>query len=389
MRKLSLLAAAGLIVVPMTASAESLDDILASNGALATSSAVPAKLSYDDGVRIEADNFDMKLNLHIQANAAYEDFEDASDRGLSDRTSFDVPRARIIFGGNLLGGEASYFLQADFVGDHEEGGDSSQLKDAWLRWNWNKDVGFQMGQFKVPFGRQELASDAKLEFVERSEASDVFTPSRDRGAMISGASGDIGYAIGAFNGGSDGENYVSEGVDTNLRGGAQVYWSNSDYGSRSMEGDYNNTDGTGLTAGLSTDYEQDTVDGVDYDAFLLGGDVGLRTGGFALQGELFWAWYDPDQDDSDSSNDLGYYVQAGYMVVPKEWEVAGRFSGVNPDSDGSVLGTDDSYEYAIAVNRYYNGHNLKLTLQATFDQEDGDENDTLDSRYEAQVNGYF
>ncbi len=173
MRKLSLLAAAGLLAVPMTASAESLDDILANNGALATSNAVPAKLSYDDGVKIEADGFDMKVNLHIQANASYRDYEDAEARGKNDRTSFDVPRARVIFGGNLLGGDASYFLQADFVGDHEEEGDDSQLKDAWLRFKWSKEAGFQMGQFKVPFGRQELVSDAKLEFVERSLVSDA------------------------------------------------------------------------------------------------------------------------------------------------------------------------------------------------------------------------
>lgn len=388
MRKLSLIAAAGLLAVPYAANAESLDDILASNGVLSTSNAVPAKLSYDDGVRIEAEGFDMKMNLHIQTNASYQEYENSEARGKEDRTDFDVPRARLLFGGNLLGGDASYFLQADFVGNHEEGGDTSQLKDAWLRFNWGKEAGVQMGQFKVPFGRQELASDAKLEFVERSQASDVFTPSRDRGAMVSGSSGDIGYAAGVFNGSSDGETYTTDGVDTNLRGGAQVYYSSANYGSRSMEGDYNNTDGMGYTAGLSADYEEDKIEGVVNDVLILGGDAALRSGGFALQGEFFWATIDPDE--GDSSDNIGYYLQAGYMVVPKEWEVAGRFSGVNPDSDGGPLGADDLYQYALAVNRFFNGHNLKLTLQVTFNQTDTDEgDDTTDTRYEAQVNGWF
>ena len=399
MRKLSLLAAAGLLAVAMTAKAESLDDILASNGVLATSSAAPAKLSYADGVKIEAPDagFDMKINLLIQATASYTDYENASERGLNDKTSFDIPRARLIFGGNLLNGEVSYFLQADFVGNQNDAtddntddtGDTSELKDAWLRWNWNKDIGLQMGQFKVPFGRQELVNDHLLQFISRSQASDDFTPGRDRGSMISGKTGDIGYALGVFNGQSDGENFNTAGVDPDLQGGGQVYFSSSNYGSRKSEGDYEQTEGVGFTAGVSSDVMQGTNDGDDFTLVEVAGDAGLRSEGLSLQAEYFWASYDPD--GGDNSNNTGYYAQAGYMVVPKEWEVAGRFSGVNPDSDGSPLGSNDQYQYALAINRFYNGPNLKLTLQATFDQTDGngEEEDTLDQVYEAQVSGYF
>ena len=59
----------------------------------------------------------------------------------------------------------------------------------------------RVGQYKVPFGRQELNSSSALQFVDRAITNNEFGNGRDRGASLNGVLGNyIAYGAGAFNG---------------------------------------------------------------------------------------------------------------------------------------------------------------------------------------------
>ena len=67
------------------------------------------------------------------------------------------------------------------------------------------------------------------------------------------------------------------------------------------------------------------------------------------------------QAEGDNSGALlraqGYFIQAGYCVLPKKLEVAARWSYVDPDRDAA---NDLRTEVGGAVSYYFNKHNLKL-----------------------------
>lgn len=131
--------------------------------------------------------FDPNLSFKIEVDLL------GNDRGLR-RGSMTLNEA--IIGGGL---PISFSLNEK---DWDKDGRTLKLMDFYLEYSFSKAVRLRAGQFKVPFGRQELVSDYLLQMTGRSIASDFFAPKRDRGMMIFGTSetGRIGYSLGLFNG---------------------------------------------------------------------------------------------------------------------------------------------------------------------------------------------
>ena len=88
------------------------------------------------------------------------------------------------------------------AGAESQDGRTVKLIDDYIDGVPLKTVGFRLGQFKEPFGRQELVRDTDLQMTQRSIASRFFAPGRDRGVELKGATttGKIGYFVGVFNG---------------------------------------------------------------------------------------------------------------------------------------------------------------------------------------------
>lgn len=388
MRKFSLLAAASLIAIPAVSEAKTLNELLVEKGVVASSGgkAVDGTVSYDGGTRLSfGTDFDMKVNLRIQTLYSYSDYDQSEATDRDDVGGFNVKRVRAEFAGNLLNKEFSYKISNDFASD----GGGGELKDAYLQWNWNDAAQWRMGQYKQPFSRQEVASSAKLQFVDRSNVSDEFSPSRQRGTMIHGAVGGAGhYYAGIFNGLSTGEGTNAGPTDNLYSGVAQFTYDIGDYGSREMEGDVYNTKGFAMTFGGAFMYGQGTeADAGDFDHYDFNADVGMRASGFSLQSEFYHSTLDVDGAD-DKVEDAGFYVQAGYFFVPEKWEVASRFGWLDPDSDASDI--DDAQEYNIALGYYIKGHSLKLINQGTIEVENFQGGDDLtDFRYDLLLAGYF
>jgi len=88
------------------------------------------------------------------------------------------------------------------AGPSDQDGRTVKLLDAYVDMTPKSYARVRFGQFKIPFGRQELVSDNKIQMTQRSIASDFFSPSRDRGVMFHGGTDTqrVQYKVGAFNG---------------------------------------------------------------------------------------------------------------------------------------------------------------------------------------------
>ena len=394
MRKLAYLAAAGLLLAPAVTQAKPLDELLADKGMISGAHG-GAKLYYKKGLRMEFPDKGVALrsNVQLQTRYSYHSYDDSEARGLQDASDFEVKRARLDLRGEVLDGDVDFRLQNDFVGDKGGNGKrDSDLKDAWIRFNLDDAARVKFGQFKAPYGRQKLASSTKLQFIDRSIVTDSFTTSRNQGVSLGGDLGDgIGYTLAVFNGLSDGEGSNKGGVDTNMFGAGQLFVTCGNYGSRGEEGDWQNTEEMGGTAGIAVRYDEANDDaGGQVDTVGLNADVGVRYRGFSAQGEFFYENVDVE-GASDELDDYGFYVQAGMFPVPQEIEVAGRFGWIEPDdSIESSSGVDSIQEYTVVINYYLDGHNLKAQTGVTFEVLDNISGDDVDDlRYDLQLSGYF
>ena len=104
-------------------------------------------------------------------------------------------------------------------------GTAVTLRDMYFDAAYNKKFAPRVGQYKVPFGRQELTSSSVLQFVTRSIVNAEFGYGRDRGASLNGVVGqNFAYGAGVFNGA--GRNGSSRNSNVLWSGRTQFMWSN-------------------------------------------------------------------------------------------------------------------------------------------------------------------
>jgi phosphate-selective porin OprO/OprP len=265
------------------------------------------------------------------------------------------------------------------------------------------EVQFRFGQNKVQFGRQWITSTANNQFVDSSPVTTAFAPGYDTGIEIHGkvAKGLVTYSLGGY--GGVGQNTFRNTSDNafNVRLalnplGEMAYseadLENSEKPLVSIGANYyfNTLNGTagGGTSGLETanvNYAK-TISSSDplsapgwfgmgnssavittaaqrinnvqesVEFHTAGFDAAFKWRGLSLQGEYMFG----QADGSKSKNTVrahGFYAQAGYFVIPKHLELAGRYSFIDPNRDVS---NDLWVETTGAVSWYFIGHNLKV-----------------------------
>jgi phosphate-selective porin OprO/OprP len=290
---------------------------------------------------------------------------DTSGSGVGDpdgpASQFDIPRLRVTLGGGVYRPWMRYSFQVELGRTSGEG--ASKIKDAVLEIRPpGRPYRFTMGQFKAPFGLQQLTSSGRLQFVDRAITDGKFVPAREMGVMVSGtaAASRLGYAAGLFNG--SGESARQE--NRSHLWAARVFV--NPIGAYSLaEGALDGGDtvvlhvGAGVhggdpirgraAAGVVEDADSQT-------AFNL--EVALNGPRFHTTAEYFWM--SDEQSNPAAGPDIssrGYHAQAGYMVVPGRAEVGIRYAEVNPSTE-----LDDAKltEVRGVVGYFWQGHNLKL-----------------------------
>jgi phosphate-selective porin len=325
------------------------------------------------GITISSGVNSLTIGARMQFRWTLDDLDESSadtsgaglDRDDGPISAFDIPRMRISFSGGVFRPWLKYAFQYEF--SRTSGQSSSKIKDAVIEIRpTGRSYRVLLGQFKAPFGLQQLTSSGRLQFVDRAITDSKFTPSRDMGAMVSSllAGRKIGIDAGVFNG--SGES-VRQNNRSHLVAG-RVYVQ--------PLGVYALSEG-GSDAPAST---------------LLHFGVGARTGKqirgrsaagiveepdnqravnaeFAVKAPRLFStaeyfWMTDEQSNPVSGRDIasrGLHAQGGYMVVPRRLELGLLFGRITPDTD---IDDAELTELRGVVSYYWQSHGLKLQADA-------------------------
>ncbi|HEV8238512.1 MAG TPA: porin [Thermoanaerobaculia bacterium] len=301
----------------------------------------------------------------IQAQAELGDQGDSRFPSSNDRIY--LRRARVNAGGKLLE-EFDFRLEVDMAGTlANTTGLRAQLTDGYVTWNRYPAANVRSGQFKAPFGYEQLVGDATLFSLERTLATDRLTPARQLGVQLAGSAIDrrLSYAVGAFNGTGVNNNFnddsrfllagrVSAIPWSGKIAGQEASWSAGAGAYRSEDTSVNLPD-FGFDSTPATP-DRDSQFGGKRNAWQA--DTQLVIGPFELWAEVLRARFEPaDRLPAPSFDAGGDYLQTTFYVIPQKLQVLLKTERFDPSR--SVDG-DDTRTDTAGANWYFKGHNLKL-----------------------------
>ena len=249
------------------------------------------------------------------------------------------------------------------------------LEDAVLVWDPQGRGRFRVlvGQFKPPFGRQELTSAMSQSFVDRALVSNEYARGREAGLAVQGAvwGNRLEYRAGFFNGnGVTRTTNDNASVQTNARlmwqpNGNQVLahrsWTS---GPLYSEADFESTTVPIYAFGMS--FERNDFHGTtsanDLRSDIIGLDGVFKFKGLFATGEFFRRRRTPEEGPSFDSD--GGYVQMGMMLNGRRtWEAAFRYGRRDPNA---TMPDDSISETRGGISYYHRRHSLKF--QSDFGQ---------------------
>lgn len=321
---------------------------------------IPFEVSWKDGkTTFKGKSFDLKLSNRVQVRFTSEDLDTNSPTSKPERDSFRLRRAKTKFEGWAYSKDLTYELQLNFADS------ANVLEDASINYDFTKGKKAFMikaGQFKVPFGRQELTSSGSQQFVDRATVSNTFARGRDIGVQIWGTpnEGKLDWRVGLFNGNG---RTTSRNDNDDLQLNARLQW--APFGDpKYSEGDFESSDRP-LFA-IAAEYEANVREVAasggtaahQNDQTIMGYDAIFKYKGFSIFASLFERENDRSGTISDF-DDGGTILQAGYFFVPKTWEVALRMAEFDPNDNRD---NDARTEEGLALSYYFNKHPHKLQL---------------------------
>ena len=274
-----------------------------------------------------------------------------------DTNNFRVKEARFQFMGKAFVEGFTYNFQF-------KGKGLVTLKDAWGNYVVTDGVQVRFGQFKTPYGRQQLNSTSRLAFLNRSIVADEFSPGRDIGVMAHNVQ-DLGedndmaieWAFGLFNG--DGTNVQAN--DNNWFGWVARLGFYPMGFIKYGESDLANTQD--LKFGIATAYAQyrnrPAGETVQTDSFEV--DVVLAWSGLFVLAEFHTRTVDTDDVSVAEYDDKGWFLQAGFVIPDTEFEVLGRYSMIDWDDDRGIEQTT-AWQLGVAWYPGQEGHPFKALV---------------------------
>src|SRR5688572_10847334 len=113
-----------------------------------------------------SDKLEIDVRFKFQGNLRRVD-----EQGFDFVDEAEVRRSRAGIEGRFL---RDYEYQLEFELDNR----ASWLRDAWVNYRRFRSLQVQAGQFKIPFGRDQLTSPMTMNFVFRSRVGQVLSPAR-------------------------------------------------------------------------------------------------------------------------------------------------------------------------------------------------------------------
>jgi phosphate-selective porin OprO and OprP len=309
-------------------------------------------VSWKDGkTTIETDSSKIAIANRFQVRAFA---IDAEKQGVDAVKGFQLRRFETHIDG--------WFFNEKLTGELElTWRDTRLINDADLNYDLrgDKSVQIKAGQFRIPFGRQELTSSMSQQFTDRAIASGEFAKGRDLGVQLWGEVLDhkLEYRFGVFNGGGYG---VAIGGNDNgkLEYTARLQW--QPFGDVKLsESDFETNDTTPLLLELAVEYDnndqREATTSEDFKRETFGGDGVLKYRGLFVFGEYFNG--KRTGETTPEFTTTGLTVQGGYQIVRDRFELGGRFSQVDPSTD---VDSNTRTEIGGFAALYWNKHPLKL-----------------------------
>ncbi len=297
---------------------------------------------------------------------------DAGDRGDSRFTDGDerfyLRRARLTATGRLLE-DFDFRLELDLAAGLADSSDlRAQMTDGYLHWDRHPAANLRVGQFKTPFGHEQLYGDPRLLTIERTLVNDRLTLSRQIGAQVGGEvrDGRLSYALGGFNGTGANENFNDNGELLWVGRLAGVPWRGKLMGHDATwsvgAGGYRSED---AAVGFASDLRFDsTPASAERDNLFAGtrrgagADAQLVIGPFELWAEALAARFEPLSALPRATLDAGgWYVQAAHFVLPERLQVVVKYETFDPDRDRPGDSTDIA---TLGASYFLKGHDLKV-----------------------------
>ena len=171
------------------------------------------RVYWSDGLRFETEDKNVRLRIGGRIHNDWYWFDESRDLkrtlgNVDDGVIFR--RARLYMSGEV-GEHLRFQAQYDFAdGD-------ADFRDVYMELaNLPVAGNLRFGQFKEPFGLEELMSSNNITFIERAQPTSVFAPSRKTGVMLHNAF-----------------------LDNRITGAVGVFRDTNDYGNRARDGKYN------------------------------------------------------------------------------------------------------------------------------------------------------
>lgn len=313
------------------------------------------------------------------------------------KSNFLVRRARLKFSGFAFTKKLTYKLEIglsnrDIAGASIYTNNADRfIQDAYIQWNFYKNLSLRAGQSKLPGNIERLISSGSLQFVDRSLLNAEFNINRDIGLqLLNEHKLTPTFLIReqfAFSQG-DGRNVtVGNMGGYQYTGRIELLPLGAFKNDNEMEGSaLERETKPKLMISIAYDYNDDAVkthgnvgdfmeieDGLLYqtDVSTVFADVVFKYKGISFLAEYAnRAADDPIAVDSQNipTGDVvktgsAFNIQGGYLF-DSNWEVSGRFT--NLDFDEVVQSEIEEEQYTIGVSKYIVGHHLKVQTDISY-----------------------
>lgn len=365
----------------------------------------------------ENNSYKLKLGFRIQPlfTTNFRDYEILDNPSLIE-TSTQIRRARFKLDGYVGDPRWVYKLELA-LGNRNLGGTSEHtsmgarvILDAVVKYQISGGrYSLWFGQTKLPGNRERVVSSQKMQFVDRNIVNSRFNLDRDIGFQFHGKesffNSDWKWALAISQG--EGRNIT----DNNLGGfeyTARVEW--LPFGAFKNKGDYLEADiyreeSLKLSIGATYDFNDNAVrtrsnqgDWVEDDFDVLHSrdintyivDMIAKYRGWSFTGE----WMNRVINNPLVYDENGDFVNAFYAgsgisgqigyVFKNNWEVAGRYSVVDPAPGVTSSGAYD--QYTLGVSKYVYGHSVKVQADISLtDYIEIGEQDPLMFRFQVEI----
>ncbi len=398
--KRGMVAMTGLLALAVaggTVQAKTLEEVLKEKGVITEAdyndvlkSAPKSKpLDYKLGKGFTFTSPDEKFQLSIGGNMQLlYTYQQNDGAGTVPKSEFKLRRIKTGLAGYAYNKELTYKVLLNWAELSNGGTSSKVLEEAYINYKIVDEAQIQVGEDKVQYGRQEITSSGAQQFVDRSFVVNAFKPSYDIGMNVHG---DVMKSLLKYDAqwvGGKGQNtfsstnnnaynfrlavnplgdvkYSEADIEMTAKPLVSVgssYYHNTLKKNAATTFETNNNSYAGSTGWLGQTTNSlvfNATENVNINSFEA--DMAFKWMGLSTQAEYFWA-EGVGQTTNHTIISNGFYAQAGYMVLPKQVELAVRYAWM--DYNRSTTNNNQS-EVTGAVSWYPQGHNLKVQADVT------------------------